>query len=142
MFPKDTNILVVDDMMTMRKLVKKSLTELGFSRFTEAENGQVALEKFKMVMGNPSTQFNLVISDWNMPQMTGIDFLRSVRSIPGGGQVPFILLTAESEKSQVIEALKARVSGYVIKPFTTQMLGDKLKAVYFATAAVGKKPAA
>ncbi len=143
MFAKDTNILVVDDMMTMRKLVKKSLTELGFSRFTEAENGAVALEKFKMVMGSPTTQFNLVVSDWNMPVMTGIELLRAVRALQVGSTVPFILLTAESEKSQVIEAVKARVSGYVIKPFTTQMIEEKLKAVYAAThPAPAAKPAA
>lgn len=137
MFAKDINILVVDDMMTMRKLVKKSLTELGFTRFTEAENGEAALEKVKIA--GLSTPFQLIISDWNMPKMTGIELLKTVRAMPQYKNSPFVLLTAESEKSQVLEAIQARVSGYVTKPFTTQALGDKLQAIYNA---LSKQPAA
>ena len=132
MFPQDTNFLIVEDMMTMRKLVKKALTELGFSRFTEAENGDAAFKKYQLASSG-GTPFHCIISDWNMPVMTGLDFLKAVRNSPQGKTMPFILLTAESEKSQVIEALQAKVSGYVVKPFTKQSLEEKLKAVYTAT---------
>lgn len=137
MFPNDTNILIVDDMMTMRKLVKKALTEIGFTQITDAENGDTAFKKFQASIAE-AKPFQLIISDWNMPVMTGIDFLRAVRQLPEGKTLPFILLTAESEKSQVIEALQAKVSGYVIKPFTAQSLKDKLTAVYAATQAKPK----
>jgi len=129
MFPADTNILVVDDMMTMRKLVKKALTEIGFSKLTEAENGAKGFERF-LAAASSQSPFQLIISDWNMPEMTGIDFLRKVRATHP--TLPFVLLTAESEKSQVVEALQARVSGYIIKPFTAQQIADKLKAIYSA----------
>lgn len=129
MFPSDTNILIADDMMTMRKLVKKSLSELGFTQITEAENGARALQKFEAAALTPNP-FKLIVSDWNMPEMTGIQFLRKVRE--KHPNLPFILLTAESEKSQVIEALQARVSGYIVKPFSSQQIGEKLQAVYAA----------
>lgn len=129
MFPADTNILVVDDMMTMRKLVKKALTELGFSKITEADNGANALSKFREAT-TAGVPFQLIISDWNMPEMTGIEFLKKVRETQKA--LPFILVTAESEKSQVIEALQAKVSGYIVKPFTAQQIGEKLKAIHTA----------
>lgn len=129
MFPPDTRILIADDMMTMRKLVKKALTELGFTKITEAENGAKALEKFREAV-TAGAPFQLIISDWNMPEMTGIDFLKKVRETQK--TLPFVLVTAESEKSQVIEALQAKVSGYIVKPFTAQQIGDKLKAIHTA----------
>ncbi len=129
MFPKETHILIVDDMMTMRKLVKKSLSDLGFTKIVEAENGTVALDKFKL-MNSSNTPFQLVISDWNMPSMTGIELLKSIRSLPQNGEVPFVLLTAESEKGQILQAVQARVSGYLVKPFTSQMIQEKLIAIH------------
>lgn len=134
MFPNDTSILIVDDMMTMRKLVKKALTTLGYSRIADAENGEVAFKKLQASISS-GTPFQLVISDWNMPVMTGIELLRAVRALPQGKALPFILLTAESEKSQVIEALQAKVSGYVIKPFTAESLAEKMAAVHATTQA-------
>lgn len=138
MFPADTNILIVDDMMTMRKLVKKALTELGFTRITDAENGVKAWEKIKAATTS-GAPFQLIVSDWNMPEMTGMELLIKVRETQK--TLPFVLLTAESEKAQVIQALQAKVSGYVIKPFTAQQLGDKLKAVYAAIQANKPKAA-
>lgn len=123
MFKPDTRILVVDDMLTMRKIIKKSLTELGLTQVTEAENGAVAWEK---VQQSAASQFQLIISDWNMPQMTGIEFLKKVREFPHTKDLPFLLLTAESEKSQVVEAIQAKVSGYLVKPFTTPQILEQL----------------
>ncbi|MFM8313141.1 MAG: response regulator [Deltaproteobacteria bacterium] len=129
MFPNDTRILIVDDMMTMRKLVKKSLIELGFSNITEAVNGAEAWSKAEGQL-NSAAPFQLVISDWNMPVMTGIELLRKCRQTAPTSKIPFVLLTAESEKSQVIEALQLGVSAYVLKPFNTNQLRDKLLAAY------------
>ncbi len=114
MFAPQTKILIVDDMMTMRKLVAKALTELGFTNLTDAE------------------QFQLIVSDWNMPKVSGLELLKTVRQMSAYKDIPFVLLTAESEKAQVIEAIQARVSGYVTKPFTTAILGEKLKSVHAA----------
>jgi two-component system chemotaxis response regulator CheY len=129
MFAPDTNILVVDDMMTMRKIIKKTLTDLGFSKFTEAENGVKGWEKVQLT----SPPFGLIICDWNMPEMNGLELLKKVRAHPPTARTPFMLLTAESEKSQVIDAVKARVNGYCVKPFTSEDLSAKLKAVYETT---------
>ncbi len=124
MFPVDTNILVVDDMLTMRKLVIKSLKEMGYTKFVEATNGAEAYEKLKA-----GEAIQLIISDWNMPQTTGLDLLKRVRAEAKTAQLPFIMVTAEAEKSQIVEAVQAGVSNYVIKPFTTDSLKEKLEAV-------------
>ncbi len=129
MFPKDTAILIVDDMTTMRKMIKKSLMELGYSKFAEAENGDVALQKFNQAL-ETAQSIGLILSDWNMPVMTGIALLKAVRSAAKGSTTPFVLLTAESEKSQVFEAIQLKVNGYIVKPFTTQSLCEKLEGVY------------
>ncbi|RYZ71045.1 MAG: response regulator [Proteobacteria bacterium] len=126
MFNPNTRILIVDDMMTMRKLVAKSLKELGFSDLTEATDGANAWEK----VAGASPPFGLIISDWNMPNSTGLDLLKRVRSDSRFGKTPFVLVTAEAEQHQIIEAAKAGVSNYVIKPFTTDGLRDKLEQVH------------
>ena len=124
MFPVDTNILVVDDMLTMRKLVIKSLKEMGFSKFVEATNGAEAYEKLSQ-----GEAIQLVISDWNMPQTSGLDLLKRVRAESKTAQLPFIMVTAEAEQGQIVEAVQAGVSNYLIKPFTTDALKEKLQAV-------------
>jgi two-component system, chemotaxis family, chemotaxis protein CheY len=129
MFPKETRILVVDDMMTMRKLVKKALTELGYTQLAEASNGSEAWQKITAQEGS-GQPFQLIISDWNMPVMTGIELLRKCKQTPSASKTPFLLLTAESEKSQVIEALQLGVSGYMLKPFNAHQLAQKLAIVY------------
>lgn len=117
-------ILVVDDFSTMRRIVKNCLGQLGFKNITEAEDGQVALSKLQE--GN----FELVISDWNMPNMMGIDLLRAVRANEKLKTLPFVMVTAEAQKENVIEAAKAGVSNYIIKPFTADALQTKLDAVF------------
>jgi len=125
-FDPATRVLVVDDMMTMRKIVSKICRELGFSDITEAVNGADAWQK----ISEAKIPFDLVISDWNMPQSTGLDLLKRVRSDSRFAATPFVMVTAEAEQSQIIEAVKAKVSGYIIKPFTADMLTEKLTAVY------------
>ena len=129
MFPKETKILIVDDMMTMRKLVRKTLTDNGYANITEADDGDHAwpeIEKALMI-GQP---FQLVISDWNMPRLSGIELLKKMRIKDETRPVPMILLTAEAEKHQVLEAVKAGVSAYITKPFTPATLIEKLGAVW------------
>jgi two-component system chemotaxis response regulator CheY len=131
MFDPKTRILILDDMLTMRKIVKKTLKELGFEDVQEAADGNLGWEILEK--SNPPIQ--LVISDWNMPNCTGLELLKRVRMNKNTKGLPFLLLTAESETAQVIEAVKAGVSGYVIKPFTSENLKTKLDEAYKKKAA-------
>jgi two-component system chemotaxis response regulator CheY len=126
MFDLKTRVLVVDDMMTMRKLVMKVCKEIGFTDLTEAPDGAKAWE----VVNTAQPPMGLIISDWNMPNCTGLDFLKRVRADPRFAKLPFLMVTAEAEQHQVVEAVKAGVSNYVIKPFTADILKGKLEAVY------------
>jgi two-component system chemotaxis response regulator CheY len=126
MFNLDTHILIVDDMLTMRKLVKKACSVMGFSNFTEAADGAEAYQKLQ----EASTPIQLIISDWNMPKCTGLDFLKRVRADGRYKDLPFVLLTAEAEIHQVKAAVEAGVSNYVIKPFTPGGLKTKLEQVH------------
>jgi len=111
-------ILVVDDFATMRKIVRNVLKQINQTDVTEAENGKAALAVLK------SEQIGLIISDWVMPEMTGIDFLRACKEDPELKKIPFIMVTAEAQKESVIEAIKGGVDNYIVKPFTP----DKLQA--------------
>ena len=126
MFPPNTKILIVDDMMTMRKLVGKVCKELGFTDLTEAADGALAWQ----TLSSANPPFGLVISDWNMPNCSGLDLLKRVRSDTRYGKVPFVMVTAEAEQHQIVEAVKAGVSNYVIKPFNADSLKEKLEAVH------------
>lgn len=126
MFNLKTKILVVDDMMTMRKLVGKICKEIGFMDITEAVDGAKAWESANSA--NP--QFGLIISDWNMPNSSGLDLLKRVRSDSRLKATPFLLVTAEAEAHQVAEAVKAGVDNYVVKPFNKESLVAKLEAVH------------
>ena len=126
MFDPKTRVLIVDDMMTMRKVVGKSCKEIGFTDLTEANDGADAWTK----INGATPPFGLIISDWNMPNSSGLDLLKSVRADSRFSKIPFLLVTAESEKSQIMEAIKSGVSNYVIKPFTTDTLKEKLEAAY------------
>jgi two-component system chemotaxis response regulator CheY len=128
MFDPKTKVLVVDDMLTMRKIIIKILKELGFLDITEAANGEEAWQKTQ------SGQFGLIISDWNMPVCSGLEFLKKVRAAPELSKLPFLLVTAEAEQQQVLEAIKSGVDQYIVKPFTAQSLKAKLEAVYKKTA--------
>ncbi len=129
MFPTDTKFLVVDDFATMRKIIKKVLTELGYNNVEEAEDGVPALEALKTAQtsGKP---FQFVISDWNMPGMTGIDLLKACKSDTNLKTLPFMLVTAESEQKNIVEAAKAGVSDYVVKPFNASTLKGKLERIW------------
>jgi two-component system chemotaxis response regulator CheY len=117
-------VLVVDDMSTMRRIVKNVLRQIGFSDIMEAENGQDALTKLK------AGGFGLVVSDWNMPVMQGIDLLRAIRADAELKTLPFLMVTAEAQKENLIEAVQAGVSNYVVKPFTAEVLQGKLEKVF------------
>ena len=121
----DTNIkvLVVDDFATMRRIVKGVLKQLGFSKIIEAEDGSVALGELK------KDSIGLIVSDWNMPKMTGLDLLKAVKKDESLKNIPFIMVTAEGQKENVIEAVKAGVSNYVVKPFTPETFSEKLEKV-------------
>ncbi|HEY8278445.1 MAG TPA: response regulator [Bdellovibrionota bacterium] len=130
MFSLNTKVLVVDDMLTMRKIVIKHLKDLGFTDIVEAVDGKQAYS----VLEAASPPVQLVVSDWNMPNCTGIELLKKVRHDARFAKLPFVMLTAEAEAHQVKEALEARVTGYVLKPFTKETLQQKLEAAAKAAA--------
>lgn len=125
-FPASSHILVVDDMMTMRKLLAASLRELGYQNIEEAEDGEQAWKKIL----NSTDAFQLIISDWNMPHMSGFQLLQKCKEDQRYQLIPFIMLTAEAEQHQVLEAVRLGVSSYVIKPFTPRILQEKLARAY------------
>jgi two-component system chemotaxis response regulator CheY len=120
------NVLVVDDFLTMRRILKNILKQVGFSNLHEAEDGSQALEIIKS--GNP--KIDLVIADWNMPKMTGIELLKIIRADESTKAMPVIMVTAEAQKSRVLEAVQAGVSNYIVKPFTAETVKAKLDQVF------------
>lgn len=118
------NILVVDDFATMRKIIKNILRQLGYVNILEAENGVVALEVLK------SEKVGFIVSDWNMPEMTGLELLKAVRASEQWKDLPFLMVTAEGQKENVIEAVKHRVSNYVVKPFTAELVAEKINKIF------------
>lgn len=126
MFDLKTRILIVDDMVTMRKLVAKSLREIGFTDLTEAADGTEGWSAINAA----EPAFGLIVSDWNMPNASGLDLLKRVRHDSRFGKTPFILVTAEAEESQIVEAARAGVSQYLVKPFTTELLRERIESVH------------
>lgn len=124
--PADPNmkILVVDDMATMRRIVKNILKQLGFSNIDEAENGQEGLQKLR------EGAFAFVVSDWNMPVMTGIDMLRAIRADEKLKAIPVLMVTAEAQQANLVEAMQAGVSNYIVKPFTADTMQEKLQKIF------------
>jgi len=118
-------ILVVDDFSTMRRIVRNLLKELGFANVHEAEDGVDGLNKLRND-GN----FEFVVSDWNMPNMTGIEMLRQIRADEKLKHLPLLMVTAEAKRENIIEAAQAGASGYVVKPFTAATLDEKLKKIF------------
>ncbi|OHC62409.1 MAG: two-component system response regulator [Rhodocyclales bacterium GWA2_65_19] len=116
--------LVVDDFSTMRRIVRNLLKELGFTNVDEAEDGAVALAKLRD--GN----FEFVVSDWNMPNMDGLTLLQNVRADARLKTVPFLMITAEAKKENIIAAAQAGASGYIVKPFTAATLQEKLDKIF------------
>ena len=120
----DLRFLVVDDFSTMRRIVRNLLKELGFMNVDEADDGAMALQKLR------SGVFDFVISDWNMPNMTGIELLRTVRADPALKHLPVLIITAEAKKENIIEAAQSGASGYIVKPFTAATLDEKLTKIF------------
>jgi two-component system chemotaxis response regulator CheY len=119
----DMKFLIVDDFATMRRMVKSVLNELGYSNVTEADDGSTALPLLR------DGDFDFLITDWNMPGMPGLDLLKAVRVIPKLAKLPVLMLTAEAKRDQIVEAAQAGVNGYVIKPFTADVLKKKLTKI-------------
>lgn len=116
-------ILVVDDFKTMLKIIESLLKQLGFKHIDEATDGTMALEKLK------NNSYDLILSDWNMEPMTGLDLLKNVRATPSLKHIPVVLITAESKAENIIAAKQAGVNNYIVKPFNAITLKEKLTAV-------------
>jgi len=117
-------VLVVDDFSTMRKIVKNILRQLGFTNIVEADDGSTAWE----VLNKDNIDF--IVSDWNMPIMSGIELLRKVRGSEEYADIPFLMVTAEAQQENIIEAVQAKVSNYIVKPFTPETLGQKIDKIF------------
>jgi two-component system chemotaxis response regulator CheY len=114
-------ILVVDDFATMRRIIKNILRQAGYDTIVEADDGTTALPKLK------SEEIDFVIADWNMPNMTGLDLLKAMRSDDALKDIPFLMVTGEAQKDNIIEAVQAGVNNYVVKPFTPETLKERIE---------------
>lgn len=121
---KDIKILVVDDFSTMRRIIKNLLRDLGFTNVDEADDGKTALPILKQ------GHIDFLITDWNMPEMTGIDLLKAVRADPALASIPVLMVTAEAKREQIIAAAQAGVNGYIVKPFTAAVLKEKIDKIF------------
>ena len=117
-------VLVVDDFATMRRILKNIFRQLGFENVIEADDGTTALDALK------KNKIDLIVSDWNMPKMTGLELLKTVRASDEYKDVPFLMVTVETQKQNVLDAVQAGVSNYVVKPFTAEQISDKLQKIY------------
>jgi len=118
------NVLIVDDFSTMRRIIKNLLRDLGFNNTTEADDGNTALPVLK------TGKIDFLITDWNMPGMSGIDLLRTVRGDESLASLPVLLVTAEQKREQIVEAAEAGVNGYIVKPFTAETLKEKIDKIF------------
>jgi len=123
-------ILIVDDFSTMRRIIKNLLRDLGFNNTAEADDGKTGLPMLQT--GN----FDFLITDWNMPGMTGIELLKAVRADEKLASLPVLMVTAEAKKDQIVEAAQAGVNGYIVKPFTAQTLKEKIEKIFERVEAV------
>jgi len=121
---KDMKILIVDDFSTMRRIIKNLLRDLGFTNTDEADDGTTALPMLE------NGHYDFLVTDWNMPGMSGIDLLRKVRASDKLKSMPVLMVTAEAKRDQIIEAAQAGVNGYVVKPFTAQVLKEKIEKIF------------
>ena len=121
---KSMRILIVDDFSTMRRIVKNLLNDLGFTNTAEAEDGNAALAALR------ASKFDFVVTDWNMPGMTGIELLKNIRADANLSKLPVLMVTAEAKREQIIEAAQSGVNGYIIKPFTAATLQEKLTKIF------------
>ena len=121
---KDMRILVVDDFSTMRRIVKNILRQLGFNNVVEADDGTTALAKLK------TEKIDFVVTDWNMPKMSGLELLKEIRSDEGMKHIPVLMVTAEALQENIIAAIKAGVSNYIVKPFDAATMSDKIDKIF------------
>lgn len=121
---KDVKILVVDDFSTMRRIIKNLLRDLGFNNVEEADDGKTALPILK------AGGIDFLVTDWNMPGMTGIDLVKTVRADEKLRHIPILMVTAEAKREQIIAAAQAGVNGYVVKPFTAATLKEKIEKIF------------
>jgi two-component system chemotaxis response regulator CheY len=124
MFNPEMDVLIVDDASAMRRIVRGLLRELGFKNMREAENGQMALDELK------KKKADFVVSDWNMPVMTGIDLLKAIRADENLKSTPVLMVTAEAKQENIVEAVQAGVSNYIVKPFNAATLQEKLNKIF------------
>ncbi len=120
---KNIKVLVVDDFATMRKVVRNLLKQVGYEDIVEAEDGVMALKALK------SQKIDVIVSDWNMPNMTGLELLKAVRADADLSKTPFLMVTAEALQDNVVAAVKAGVNNYIVKPFTAEVLNEKIKKI-------------
>lgn len=124
MSSKNIKILVVDDFPTMRRIIRNLLKDLGYENVDEAEDGVIALEKLR------NGSFDFVVSDWNMPNLDGLELLKTIRSDEQLSHLPVLMVTAEAKRDNIIAAAQAGANGYVVKPFTAATLEEKLNAIF------------
>jgi two-component system chemotaxis response regulator CheY len=118
------NILIVDDFATMRRILKNILRQIGFTNILEADTGKAALAELK------KQPIDLILCDWNMPEMSGLELLQNLRSDDGLKDIPFVMVTAEAKKENIMEAVKAGVNSYIVKPFTVETISEKLGKIF------------
>ena len=117
-------VLIVDDFATMRRILRNVLKQIGFTNISEADDGKTALKKLK------KDNFDLILRDWNMPEMSGLELLNIVRSDDELKNIPFVMVTAEAQKDNIVEAVKAGVNNYVVKPFTAEKISEILEKIF------------
>ena len=123
-FNPNMRVLVVDDFSTMRRIIKNILRQLGFNNIVEADDGTTAWDTLN------KDKIDFIISDWNMPQMTGIELLRKVRGSDEFADLPFLMVTAEAQQENILEAVQAKVSNYIVKPFTAEVMKQKIDKIF------------
>lgn len=123
-FDPNMRVLIVDDFSTMRRIVRNILRQIGLNNVVEADDGTTAWD----VLNREKIDF--IVSDWNMPKMTGIELLRKVRASEQFADMPFLMVTAEAQQENIIEAAQAKVSNYIVKPFTADTLQQKIDKIF------------
>jgi two-component system chemotaxis response regulator CheY len=117
-------VLIVDDFATMRRILRNILKQIGFTDIAEADDGHTALKELQ------KEKYDLILCDWNMPEMPGIDLLKTLKADENLKNIPFIMVTAEAQKENILEAVKTGVSSYIVKPFTAETVNEKLTKVF------------
>ncbi len=129
MFVKESRFLIIDDMSSMRDFLHACLKALGYENILESPDGVLAIEILKKQSRN-GAPIDVILCDWNMPKLMGIDLLRQIREVPEWEFIPFIMITTESEKAQILQAISSGVTDYIVKPFSVSVLQQKLLAAY------------